>query len=182
MPLSPTVSFQQQPDHSDNRQRQGIKTLRKVKSPARKAATRPAKRNTLKRTRSVAQGLAQPRQPQQTYDDDSNDYDDETIVQTESSRTFHVGDIEALKSFLRYRIDELTMKPVRGMVTAWLKRLEPKRKGGYGPYHKMLPSEAPADATPPWWPSHVPYVEPAHLDKDGKHNLQLSIQALLTHA
>jgi hypothetical protein len=174
-PLSLTAPSQHQSDHVESRQRQGIKSLRKFKSPVRKAAPRPAKRNTLKRTRSVAQGLAQPCQPQQT-DEDSNEYDEETTVQT-----FHVGDIEALKSFLRYRIDELTMKPVRGMVTAWLKRVEPKRKGGYGPYHKMLPSEAPADATPPWWPRHVPYVEPAHLDKDGKHSLKLSSLVAYSH-
>jgi hypothetical protein len=117
----------------------------------------------------VAQDLSHPSRPQQTSDEDGNDHDDETMVQTESSRTFHVGDIKALKTFLRYRIDELTMKPVRGMVTAWLRQLEPKRKGGYGPYHKMLPCDAPADATPPWWPHNVPYVEPAHLDKDGKY-------------
>jgi hypothetical protein len=124
----------------------------------------------------VAQGLSQPSSVQEASDHDANtndnagddEADKEVSVMTESSRTFHIGDIEALKVFFRQRIDELTMKPVRGMVTSWVKQLEPKRKGGYGPYHKMLPSEAPDDATPPWWPRNVPYIEPAHLDKDGK--------------
>jgi hypothetical protein len=168
-PLSATGSFQHQSARIDSPKRQGIKTPRKAKLPARKAAPKTARRNVLKRSRSVAQDLSHPSRPQQTSDEDGNDHDDETMVQTESSRTFHVGDIKALKTFLRYRIDELTMKPVRGMVTAWLRQLEPKRKGGYGPYHKMLPCDAPADATPPWWPHNVPYVEPAHLDKDGKY-------------
>jgi hypothetical protein len=142
----------------------------------KKVIAKPAKRNVLKRTRSVAQGLSQPSSVREVNDDDvrsstnagGDETDKEVSVVTETSRTFHVGDIAALKVFFRQRIDELTMKPVRGMVTSWVKQLEPKRKGGYGPYHKMLPSEAPDDATPPWWPRNVPYIEPAHLDKDGK--------------
>jgi hypothetical protein len=101
--------------------------------------------------------------------DHAGDENEEAVaVVNEASKSFQVGDIDGLKSFLRARIDELTMKPVRSMVTSWVKKLEPKRKGGYGPYHKMLPSAAPEDATPPWWPRTVPYIEPAHLDKDGK--------------
>jgi hypothetical protein len=134
-------------------------------------------RNVLKRTRSVAQGLAQSPNEREAINEDNNTNtnegdekaDKELVVVTETSKTFHVGDVDALKIFFRQRIDELTMKPVRGMVTTWLKQLEPKRKGGYGPYHKLLPSQAPEDATPPWWPRTVPYIEPAHLDKDGKH-------------
>jgi hypothetical protein len=142
----------------------------------KKVVAKPVKRNVLKRTRSVAQGLSQPSSAGEVSDDDmrtnivagGDGADKEVPIVTESSRTFCVGDVEALKVFFRQRIDELTMKPVRGMVTSWVKQLEPKRKGGYGPYHKMLPSQAPDDATPPWWPRDVPYIEPAHLDKDGK--------------
>jgi hypothetical protein len=106
--------------------------------------------------------------PEDNIDNADDEKDSEVAVVNESSKTFQVGDIEGLKIFLRARIDELTMKPVRSMVTSWVKKLEPKRKGGYGPYHKMLPAYAPDDATPPWWPQTVPYIEPAHLDKDGK--------------
>ena len=80
-----------------------------------------------------------------------------------------MGDIKGLKTFFRHRIEELTMKPVRGMVTTWIKQLEPRRQGGYGPYHRKKPSEMPPDATPPWWPQDVPYIEPAHLNREGKH-------------
>lgn len=149
------------------------KHLHEIKVPSKRKTV--LKRNVLKRTRSVAQGLAQhPSAPEASDDNHANtrsggdEVDDEVAVVTESSRTFHIGDIKALQIFFRQRIDELTMKPVRGMVTSWVKQLEPKRKGGYGPYHKMLPSDAPDDATPPWWPRNVPYIEPAHLDKDGK--------------
>lgn len=79
-----------------------------------------------------------------------------------------MGDMEGLKAFFRQRIDELTMKPVRAMLTAWIKQMEPRRMGGYGKYHRRLPSERPAHTTPPWWPQNVPYIEPAHLDKEGK--------------
>lgn len=140
------------------------------------AAPISAKRKSLKRTRSVAQGLSQPRGAFDASDDDNDrddgddDRDTEIIVITETARHCQMGDMKALKNFFRHRIDELTMKPVRGMVTAWIKQLEPKRLGGYGPYHRKLPAEAPADATPPWWPQNVPYIEPAHLDKDSKHS------------
>ncbi|KAH7386760.1 hypothetical protein DE146DRAFT_635556 [Phaeosphaeria sp. MPI-PUGE-AT-0046c] len=122
-----------------------------------------------KRTRSNAQGLSQPsatsdKKPCISREIDGDD--DEVTVVTESSRTFLISDIDGLQKFLRHRLAELTMKPVRGMVTRWVKQLEPKRKGGYGPYHKMLPKDAPKDATPPWWPQIVPYVEPAHLEKE----------------
>jgi hypothetical protein len=98
----------------------------------------------------------------------SDEDEDDVKVVIDSSTTFLISDIDGLKNFFRHRLDELTMKPVRGMVTGWVKQLEPKRKGGYGPYHKMLPTEAPKDATPPWWPDTVLYVEPAHLEKEGK--------------
>jgi hypothetical protein len=48
------------------------------------------------------------------------------VVPTETTKTFRMGEIEGLMEFFRHRIDELTMKPVRGMVTAWIKILEPK--------------------------------------------------------
>jgi hypothetical protein len=59
------------------------------------------------------------------------------------------------------------MKPLRPIVTAWIKQLEPKRLSHYGPYHKKLPKEQPPASTPPWWPHDVPYEEPSHLDKNG---------------
>jgi len=73
--------------------------------------------------------------------------------------------IGAFKKFLYYRFDELTMKPLRGIVTHWVKLLEPERLGCWGKYHEMLPSEA---ESPPWWPRTVIYKDPSHLKKSGK--------------
>ena len=101
-------------------------------------------------------------------DDDDEQYGRDVTIATEQSYTFYIGDIDELKRFFRRRLDELTMKPVRPIVTAWIKQLEPKRLSRYGPYHKKLPKEQPEERTPPWCPRDVPYEEPSHLDKGGK--------------
>ena len=84
---------------------------------------------------------------------------------TQESHTFYIGDVEKLKEFLTHRFDELTMKPLRGIATHWVKLLEPRRLGDWGKYHEKLPSEA---DTPPWWPRTVIYKEPSHLKKNGR--------------
>lgn len=139
----------------------------KLTQTASKAKTtkRSKTRNALKRSRSVARGVAQP-STNPSDDDDASD-EDEYRVKNITSRTFQIGDMKELKVFLRYRLDELTMKPIRPIVTAWIKQLEPRRLGDYGPYHKLLPAAAPSDATPPWWPEDVIYNEPSHLSKSG---------------
>lgn len=86
-------------------------------------------------------------------------------IPDDTAHNFHIGDLDALKKFFRRRLDELTTKPVRPIVTAWLKLLEPKRLTKYGRYHKKLPKDQPSECTPPWWPYDVPYEEPSHLDK-----------------
>ena len=128
------------------------------------------KSKSLKRSRSVAQGLALARQTDVT-NEDVNEFNQANVdnlsaqVVTEESHTFYVGDIGAFKEFLYYRFDELTMKPLRGIVTHWVKLLEPRRLSDWGKYHEMLPSEA---ESPPWWPRTVIYKEPSHLKKSGK--------------
>ena len=128
------------------------------------------KSKSLKRSRSVAQGLALARQTDVT-NEDVNEFGQANVnnlsaqVVTEESHTFYIGDIDAFKEFLYYRFDELTMKPLRGIVTHWVKLLEPRRLGDWGKYHEMLPSEA---ESPPWWPRTVIYKEPSHLKKNGK--------------
>jgi hypothetical protein len=172
-PLTAITASTQDIVHNESQQRSSKQSY----EPATSLGQQPEqKRQALKRSRSVAQGLSQSRRAREVSDvedniDHADDEKEEVAVVNEASKTFQVGDIEALKTFLRARIDELTMKPVRSMVTSWVKKLEPKRKGGYGPYHKMLPSAAPEEATPPWWPRTVPYIEPAHLDKDGKQSV-----------
>jgi hypothetical protein len=118
----------------------------------------------LKRTRSVAQGLT-PTRKASTDKNNVREADHNIQVVTEESHTFYIGDIDAFKEFLTHRFDELTMKPLRGIATHWVKLLEPRRLGDWGKYHEMLPSEA---DTPPWWPRTVIYKEPSHLKKSGK--------------
>jgi len=66
------------------------------------------------------------------------------------------------------------MKPLRGIVTHWVKRLEPQRQGKYGAYLSYAQRKATSkggnmDAIkPPWWPREVPYIEPAHLQLERK--------------
>lgn len=130
----------------------------------------------------MAQGLASNRKGD--ADKIDNDKVDQTVqVTTEESHTFYIGDIDAFKNFLHHRFDELTMKPLRGIVTHWVKLLEPRRLGDWGKYHEMLPSEA---DTPPWWPQTVIYKEPSHLKKDGQcfgleYTTQLTPEQICQH-
>ncbi|KAF2823748.1 hypothetical protein CC86DRAFT_384303 [Ophiobolus disseminans] len=146
----------------------------------RRCAPEPANGKAVKKRRrgSIAQTRPQPRTARNTDDDEQNEQD-EMEVATETSYSFRMGDIEGMKRFFKRRIDELTMKPVRGMVTTWIKQLEPRRQGLHGPYHRQLPSAMPKDATPPWWPHDVRYLEPAHL---GKEDLKkLAVELMLQH-
>ncbi|KZM19359.1 hypothetical protein ST47_g9560 [Ascochyta rabiei] len=132
------------------------------------------KSKSLKRTRSLGQGLTPSRKVDATND---NLDDNQTIeVVTEESFTFYIGDVDAFKDFLYRRFDELTMKPLRGIVTHWVKLLEPRRLGDWGKYHEMLPSEA---DTPPWWPKTVIYKEPSHLKKSELSTL--AVEMMLVH-
>ncbi|KAH6622096.1 hypothetical protein C7974DRAFT_215983 [Boeremia exigua] len=131
------------------------------------------KSRSLKRCRSVAQGSASDRKAVVDNDEEAN----QTIgVVTEEAQTFYIGDVDAFQRFLHCRFDELTMKPLRGIVTHWVKLLEPRRLGDWGKYHEMLPSEA---DTPPWWPETVIYKEPSHLKKEDLSTL--AVEMLLVH-
>jgi hypothetical protein len=119
-----------------------------------------------KRSRSVAQQ----QHIAQNFSDSEQDNEDAS----EKSHTFYINDINKLIKFFKCRLDELTMKPLRPIVTAWIRQLEPKRLSLYGPYHKKLPKDKPLGRTPPWWPNDVPYQEPSHLDKTGKSHLTVT--------
>ncbi|CAO2649550.1 Nn.00g069350.m01.CDS01 [Neocucurbitaria sp. VM-36] len=149
--------------------------------PRRSPAPKQTRRKTLKRSRSVARSFKQYTPTEYTSDDDEDDEDDDRDVKvaTEQSYSFYIGDLKELKKFFRRRFDELTTRPLRTIVTAWIKQLEPRRLGGYGPYHKQLPSEQPPECTPPWWPEDVPYNEPSHLSKG--HLQTLAIDVMLQH-
>jgi hypothetical protein len=117
----------------------------------------------LKRRRSSAEEWT-PKEPDNSGDEEE---DETREVVKDKSYTFYIGDIEKLQRFMRQRFNELTMKPLRGIVTNWIRLLEPRRLGAYGKYHEMLPSQMPEDATPPWWPKTIIYKEPSHLKKHG---------------
>jgi hypothetical protein len=72
------------------------------------------------------------------------------------------------------------MKPLRPIVTEWVRLLVPCRQTLYGPYHKRHPeTDAPADFAPPWWPTGVDYFEPSHLPKN--RLLDLAVDLILQH-
>ncbi|KAF1966469.1 hypothetical protein BU23DRAFT_560168 [Bimuria novae-zelandiae CBS 107.79] len=131
-----------------------------------------------------SRNLKRPRSPFQHDDDNSHDADEPTEpkVKAITVNTFHVGDIESLKAFYEQRFRELTMKPMRDIVTAWVKRLEPRRQQEYGPYQKYVDrrtGKPKAYRKPRWWPAEVPYVEPSHLKLP--HLLPLAVDIMLVH-
>jgi hypothetical protein len=111
--------------------------------------------------------------------DNGGENDDAVREVRASSMTFLMGDIIGLEGFIRHRLEELTTKPLRAIVTGWVKKLEPKRRTNYGPYHEMLPTEAPPEATPLWWPRTVLYAEPTHLEKDSKNSSLCTMRCVL---
>ncbi|KAF2625011.1 hypothetical protein BU25DRAFT_493300 [Macroventuria anomochaeta] len=132
------------------------------------------RKGILKRTRSVAQGLTLSCKA----DVDGNlNATDHTIQDVPGeSHTFYIGDIDAFKDFLTRRFDELTMRPLRGIATHWIKFLAPRQIGEWGTYHNMLPSKA---STPPWWPRTVIYKEPSHLNKS--ELFTLAVEIMMVH-
>lgn len=112
-------------------------------------------------------------------DNDEESESEQCPVTTVIPRSFRMGDFKELKTFLCNRMDELTMKPFRPIVTMWIKLLEPKRLRDYGSYHKRMPFEKPEDTTPPWWPRDCHYNEPSHLSKSGIHPEQCDMNAVV---
>ncbi|KAF2446110.1 hypothetical protein P171DRAFT_430327 [Karstenula rhodostoma CBS 690.94] len=107
---------------------------------------------------------------------------DEDCEATRAPMTFSIGDVKSLKAFYAARFRELTMKPMRDVVTAWVKRLEPKRQKKYGPYQRYdhdARSDKFKGVKPPWWPAHIPYVEPSHLKLE--HLVPLAVDIMLIH-
>ncbi|OAG05658.1 uncharacterized protein CC84DRAFT_1259057 [Paraphaeosphaeria sporulosa] len=97
-------------------------------------------------------------------------------------KTFSIGDVNSLQTFYATRFRELTMKPMRDIVTAWVKRLEPKRQKKYGPYQRydLDPrSDKVKSIKPRWWPADIPYVEPSHLKLE--HLVPLAVDFMLVH-
>ncbi|EMD92013.1 hypothetical protein COCC4DRAFT_174510 [Bipolaris maydis ATCC 48331] len=145
----------------------------------RKSSKPRTQQDPRKRTRSGRRKLRSQPVAQSTSDKEDGQLGEDIKIKTEQSYTFYIGDIDELKKFFRRRLDELTMKPLRPIVTAWIKQIEPKRLSRYGRYHKQLPKDQPEECSPPWWPRDVSYEEPSHLDKAGL--LTLAVDIMLQH-
>jgi hypothetical protein len=128
-----TADSTQQPAHIQSaRASQPLQRAQNLSLPSRRIALPKGvrRRAALKRPRvaSIVQGVKRSQScvADHASDGEDEDEDDENDFATETTKSFRMGDIEGLKIFLKHRIDELTMKPVRGMVTAWVKQLEPR--------------------------------------------------------
>lgn len=119
-----------------------------------KKSTPDAAPHGVKRTRCRAR----------SSDHDGDDEDDQPVSARSRPNTLYINDINALMAFYAVRLKELTMKPLRQIVTAWVRELSPKRQTTYGRYHGFTPATAPeGEKSAPWWPRDIPYLEPAHL-------------------
>ncbi|PVH93533.1 hypothetical protein DM02DRAFT_634475 [Periconia macrospinosa] len=91
-----------------------------------------------------------------------------------------ISDESAIKAFYQVRFKELTMKPLRQIVTAWDRRLAPQRNNSFGRYDKRItPALNPGCRCPPWWPSNAPYNEPSHLKS--QYLIPLAINIMMVH-
>jgi hypothetical protein len=115
--------------------RQALQRAQNLPLPSRRIALPRGvrRRAALKRPRaaSLVHGVNRSKSCVDEHASDGEDEDDDEDEKDETIKRFHMGDIDGLKIMLKHRIDELTMKPVRGMVTAWVKQLEPRYVSEY---------------------------------------------------
>ncbi|KAL5438300.1 hypothetical protein PMIN06_010279 [Paraphaeosphaeria minitans] len=123
---------------------------------------------------AVSSGKSRSRKRQRTHYDNAQYANEEDA---NISTTFSIGDVDSLKRFYKARFQELTMKPMRDIVAAWVKRLEPERRKKYGAYQRY--SNQPKSLKPLWWPVNVPYIEPSHLKLH--HLVPLAVDIMLIH-
>lgn len=95
----------------------------------------------------------------------------DSMPRIEETESLYIADFGALTKFYRQRFEDMTMKPLRKVITEWIKRLEPQRCSKYGGYDNQLPVERPEGKTPIWWPSNCPYREPAHLKRERESSI-----------
>ncbi|KAF2639043.1 hypothetical protein P280DRAFT_471032 [Massarina eburnea CBS 473.64] len=141
--------------------------IRTSHSKAQAPAARGVKRSRFRARPSVDDG------------GDDGDDDDEPVAKRNHPQTLYINDIEALKSFYEVRLRELTMKPLRQIVTAWVKEISPKRQATCGPYHKRGHPDNENLPKAPWWPEGIPYYEPSHLKL--KYLIPLAVDIMLVH-
>ncbi|KAF2012768.1 hypothetical protein BU24DRAFT_412097 [Aaosphaeria arxii CBS 175.79] len=146
--------------HDDNAEPPKSKSRKKSS-----AKPRAQRKQAVKRTRSIAQ---------------LNECEDkEKIVKTVPTQTFYIADIDALRFFYETRLSELTLKPIRKILTEWVAIVTPKRRKYYGKYSKKcFPSQLPKGHCPPWWPDDVHYEEPSHLESAPLKKLGAQIMLL----
>jgi hypothetical protein len=156
---------------------------RKKDGPRKRAAPSPSKRRAQKRPHTATGTRDRATLVRDSSEDDEDEDErcaDKAAATSTGPTAFLTSDFEGLKTFLRMRLEELTMKPLRPIVTEWVKLLVPRRQALYGPYHKRHPdTDAPADPAPHWWPTGIQYIEPSHLPKTGV--LDLAVDLILQH-
>jgi hypothetical protein len=126
----------------------------------------PAKPRGVKRGRPSTRARVQQRVDSE--EDECNDDEEDDLnsaPRRTRTETLYINNLEALTKFYRRRFDEMTMKPLRKIITEWVGRLEPQRQSKYGKYDNKLPSKR-SEPSPPWWPSYCPYREPSHLKRE----------------
>jgi hypothetical protein len=169
-------------NYSQRLQRPEQRTRKKV-GPRKRAAPSPSERRAQKRPHTATGTRDRATLVRDSSEDDEDEEErcaDKAAATSTGPTAFLTSDFEGLKTFLRMRLMELTMKPLRSIVTKWVKLLVPRRQALYGPHHKRHPdTDAPADPAPHRWPTGIQYVELSHLPKTGV--LNLAVDLILQH-
>ncbi|PVH92184.1 hypothetical protein DM02DRAFT_635564 [Periconia macrospinosa] len=132
---------------------------------ALKTAQAPARSYQLSKCRA-ARGIKRARSTNGLEASHNWDYQDPNPIPGKSEQNvLNVNDSNAVKAFYKVRLEELGTKPLRPIVTAWVKRLAPQRANDFGNYRKTSSPDSlrPEGNYPPWWPCNAPYIEPSHL-------------------
>ncbi|KAJ4286342.1 hypothetical protein N0V90_013376 [Kalmusia sp. IMI 367209] len=98
----------------------------------------------------------------------------EVIDKCNEIHDLSLNDAKGLEHFMTVRLKELTTRPLRDILTIWIKNIEPRRQKIYGTYDgsKRIPEE---DVLPSFWPSTVSYAEPRLLSQDCQLSPHISL-------
>jgi hypothetical protein len=151
------------PQARERQNRRSLKFESNVHNASQKTSAKP---RGVKRGRLLTRARSKRRadeEEDECHEDEITDQD--SVPKRTRTETMYINNIEALTRFYRRRFDEMTMKPLRKIITEWVGRLEPQRQSKYGRYDNKLPSRR-DEPSPPWWPSYCPYREPSHLKRE----------------
>lgn len=152
------------PQVQDNARERPTRRVLRFES-ANPAPKTPAKPRGVKRGRPSTRARSQRVDDEDDECNEDDEHDPSSTPKRTRTETLYINNVEALTKFYRRRFDEMTMKPLRKIITEWVGRLEPQRQSKYGKYDNKLPSKR-SEPSPPWWPSYCPYREPSHLKRE----------------